>query len=50
MLGEKVYSNYPLGTNHSSLDLSSNPNGIYFYRVVSENGDLVGEGKIVIEK
>jgi uncharacterized repeat protein (TIGR03803 family) len=51
VLGEKVYSsNYTLTTKHYSLDLSSNPNGIYFYRVVSENGGLVGEGKLVIER
>jgi Secretion system C-terminal sorting domain len=54
VLGEQVYSNSPEHSgplaNSYQLDLSSNPNGIYFYRVISENGGLVGEGKIVIER
>jgi hypothetical protein len=51
VLGEQVYStNYPLTTNHYSLDLSSNPNGIYLYRVIANSGNIIGEGKLVIEK
>ena len=50
MLGEKVYSqlsivNYPL-----SIDLSSNPNGVYLYRVLANSGELIGEGKLIIQK
>ena len=54
VLGERVYSmnngqlsiiNYPL-----SIDLSSQPNGIYLYRVLSENGKMIGEGKVVVQK
>lgn len=48
VLGEKVYSqsnivNYPL-----SINLSSQPQGVYLYRVITENGELVGEGKVII--
>ncbi len=51
VLGQNVYStNYPLTTSHYSLDLSGQPNGIYFYRVVANNGNVLGEGKLVIEK
>ncbi len=51
VFGEEVYSsNYSLSTNHYSLDLSADPNGIYLYRVITENGGLVGEGKVVIQK
>jgi uncharacterized repeat protein (TIGR03803 family) len=51
VLGEQVYStNYPLTTNHYSLDLSSNPSGIYLYRVIANKGNILGEGKLVIEK
>lgn len=32
------------------IDLGSQPNGIYFYRVISEEGSLLGSGKVVIEK
>ncbi len=32
------------------IDLSNQPNGVYFYRVIKEDGNLVGEGKLVIQK
>jgi hypothetical protein len=34
----------------NNIDLSSQPNGIYFYRVLNEDGSLAGEGKIVVQK
>ena len=51
VLGEKVYTE----TLHSvqgdkHIDISSQPSGIYFYRVLEQNGDLVGSGKMVIDK
>lgn len=50
VLGEKVYSqlsiiNYPL-----LINLNGQTNGVYLYRVISETGEMIGEGKIVIEK
>ncbi len=58
VLGEKVYSDivHSSRPNGSSgrvsfiVDISSKPNGIYFYRVLKNDGNLLGEGKIVIEK
>ncbi len=35
------------GGDDNLINITNQPNGIYFYRVVSETGDLVGEGKIV---
>ncbi len=32
------------------INLGNKPNGVYFYRVLEEDGSLVGEGKIIIEK
>jgi uncharacterized repeat protein (TIGR03803 family) len=53
VLGGKVYS-LPIimsGFNSQfSIDLSSQPNGVYFYRVVGEDGSAIGEGKMVIQK
>jgi hypothetical protein len=51
VLGEKIYSaNYSLPTTYYSLDLSNQPNGIYLYRVLSTNGSMIGEGKLMIAK
>jgi Secretion system C-terminal sorting domain len=56
VLGEQVYTFTlppPFGGGASfsyPMNLSSQPNGIYFYRVLNENESLVGSGKIVIER
>ncbi len=51
VLGEQVYlKSYQLSANGYQLDISSQPDGIYLYRVLTENGELVGQGKVVIEK
>jgi len=57
MLGQQVYFNsipIAIGINiqHSTfdIDLSSQPDGVYLYRVITQDGSLVGEGKLVIEK
>lgn len=50
MLGEKVYSQFNIQNPAFSIDLSSQPNGIYLYRVSSTDESLVGEGKLIIKK
>lgn len=51
VLGEKVYSNYQIAqSSNCQINLSTQPNGIYLYRVIAENGNLMGEGKLVITK
>jgi hypothetical protein len=51
VLGEKVYSNYQITkSSNYQIDLSSQPNGVYLYRVIAEDGNLAGEGKLVIER
>jgi uncharacterized repeat protein (TIGR03803 family) len=54
VLGEKVNVEMlnPLacGQGDNLIDLSGQANGVYFYRLVSETGELIGEGKIVIQK
>jgi|GEM_PF-1577038 len=50
MLGEKVYTT-KLNSSTTTIDLGSNPVGIYLYRVITETGsNLIGEGKLVIQK
>lgn len=52
MLGEKVYTvlmpQTPKGAL-SQIDLTGKSAGIYLYRVITETGDLVSEGKFVIQ-
>ena len=51
IMGESVLTE----TLHSAqgnnlIDLSDKANGIYFYRVIANNGKIIGEGKIVVQK
>jgi uncharacterized repeat protein (TIGR03803 family) len=48
-LGELVCYNMLNATN-TQIDLSSNAPGIYLYRVLTETGTLVSDGKFVIQK
>lgn len=54
VLGERVLKETLLPTSRGQddkvMDLSNQPNGIYLYRVITENGELVGEGKVVVQK
>ena len=46
VLGQQVYqTNIKPGS--TEINLRSQPQGIYLYRVITETGNLVGEGKIV---
>ncbi len=50
ILGETVHSE--LSTIHSqlSIDISNEPNGLYFYRITDKNGEQVSSGKMIIQK
>ncbi len=51
MLGQKIYSEpllNPQGKNNMYMDTRAS--GIYFYRVLSDSGNLIGEGKLILEK
>jgi hypothetical protein len=51
VLGEKVINNYQLViSNPTTINLSNLPDGIYFCRIVTENGELMGSGKFIIER
>ncbi len=49
VLGEKVYTQFTTHNSPLTIDLNQ-PNGLYLYRVISAEGDLIGEGKLVISK
>ncbi len=51
VLGEQVLEQALRFTQGDNiLDLSGQPNGVYLYRLVSMGGNLIGEGKVVIQK
>jgi len=56
VLGEQVYTSTlppPNGGGASSIfqmNLSSQPDGIYLYRVITNSGELIGEGKIMVQR
>jgi hypothetical protein len=50
MLGEKVYhENLKNEQPDNDVNLSGQPSGVYLYRVINEQGSLVGDGKLIIE-
>jgi|GEM_PF-2345186 len=53
MLGEKVYVAFlnPSieGTTNTTVSLVGKSEGVYLYRVVNENGNLISAGKLVIQ-
>ena len=51
ILGEKVFTrNLSTTKGTNTIDISNQPNGAYLYRVISESGDLLGQGKITLQK
>jgi len=50
MLGKKVYSQLTINNSQLTIDLFSQPNGVYLYRVVDADNSLIGQGKLIIQK
>jgi hypothetical protein len=51
ILGEAVLTETLHSVQGDNLiDLGNNPNGIYLYRVMTETGELLGEGKIIVQQ
>ena len=48
-LGEKVFLN-SFSTPCFTLDLSGYPSGIYFYRITTQDGKSIANGKLVLKK
>jgi hypothetical protein len=49
VLGEEICQT-KLNLGNTEISLSGQPGGIYFYRVIKETGEFIGNGKIIIEK
>ena len=50
ILGTKVYSRFLISNSQFLINLNGQPNGIYLYRVMGQDGSLIGEGKLVVQK
>ena len=48
IIGEKIYHS-EVNSSNTKMNLSGQPQGIYLYSVINENGGLVGSGKLIIE-
>jgi uncharacterized repeat protein (TIGR03803 family) len=49
VMGQQVYTS-ALELGNNSIDLNTKSSGVYLYRIVTENGKLIGQGKLVIQK
>jgi hypothetical protein len=54
VLGEEVYNSQFLPQTPKGamieVNIASQPNGVYFYRVFANNGEFVGDGKVIVQK
>ena len=50
ILGEKVFSLFAAHHSPFTINLTGQPDGIYQYRIVSEKGELITSGKLVVER
>jgi hypothetical protein len=48
ILGEKIYST-DVNSVNTQIDISGNPYGVYLYRVIAVEGNLIGTGKLIID-
>jgi hypothetical protein len=49
VMGEKIYSNELSTSSQFSIDLRNEPQGIYLYRIVSDIGQPIASGKLIIQ-
>jgi uncharacterized repeat protein (TIGR03803 family) len=50
VLGQRIFGTLKQVQGDYEINIGNQPSGIYLYRVITENGGLVGEGKVVIQK
>jgi len=50
VLGEKVFTQIRQLADDNLINLAGQPSGVYLYRVLSKNGSLIGEGKIIVQR
>ncbi|MCB9234183.1 MAG: CotH kinase family protein [Bacteroidia bacterium] len=50
LLGKPVRQLSPTGSNHFELNREGLSNGIYWFRVLDDGGQILGTGKVVVER
>jgi len=50
VFGEKVYSEVLKTESNNSIDISTQPNGVYLYRMIDKTGSVIGSGKLLLQK
>jgi uncharacterized repeat protein (TIGR03803 family) len=50
VLGQQVYSKQAVIRNSQFVIELNQPSGVYLYRVIANSGEVIGEGKLVIQK
>ncbi|HTB32290.1 MAG TPA: T9SS type A sorting domain-containing protein, partial [Bacteroidia bacterium] len=50
VLGQQVYGKQAVIRNSQFVIELNQPSGVYLYRVIANSGEVIGEGKLVIEK
>jgi hypothetical protein len=48
-LGQEVYNSLSIEKSTFSIDISSQPQGVYLYRLLTKQGELIQNGKLIIE-
>jgi Secretion system C-terminal sorting domain len=50
VMGQKIETQCIASLPKLSIDLTDQPNGVYFYRVISGDGNVLGSGKMIVQK
>ena len=49
MLGQQVFV-HSLTLGNNNMEMGDRSNGVYMYRILSDTGELIGQGKLIIQK
>jgi len=50
VMGERIYQEIRQPADDKVINLTKQPNGVYFYRVLTESGSMAGSGKIIVDR
>jgi len=50
VMGQEVYSQFNISNSTFNVDMGTQASGVYMYRILSLDGNAIGEGKIIVQK